>query len=208
MSNKTKTRQNQALNGKDHDYVDTETIENAFVNKKNEQNAVVDNRKTKPVETAQPKRTSFFQFLEGRDSRENIVFEPLIQNPYNLSYTCLLIPRFPNHYLIGDIVMGLNDRMTQISVAYGWRLDYISIKSDYLQWVLSVPPATSTGRFINLVRQQTSSYIFEDFPRFKRVNPSGDFWAPGYLINAGSQPHPQDAIKQFIKETRRQQGLY
>jgi len=40
----------------------------------------------------------------------------------------------------------------------------------------------------------------------KKENPSGDFWAPGYLIMGGSQPHPSQLVKDYIKQTRERQG--
>jgi hypothetical protein len=40
----------------------------------------------------------------------------------------------------------------------------------------------------------------------KKENPSGDFWAPGYLIMGGTQPHPPQLVKDYIKRTRSQQG--
>jgi hypothetical protein len=60
---------------------------------------------------------------------------------------------------------------------------------------------------MRMVRQHTSEKIFEDFPRFKNDNPSGDFWAPGYLIMGGSQPAPAQMIKDFIIQTRQRQGI-
>jgi hypothetical protein len=60
---------------------------------------------------------------------------------------------------------------------------------------------------MRIMRQQVSVKIFEDFPRFKKENPSGDFWAPGYLIMGGSHPPPVQIIKEFIAQTRQRQGL-
>lgn len=139
---------------------------------------------------------------------EHIVFEPLDQNPYDLSYTCLLIPRFSSHFLIGDLADRLPGWMQQICISFGWRLEFINVKPDYLQWIMGVPPATSTAYFMKAIRQQTSLFIFEEFPRIKRENVSNDFWAPGYLIYFGAQPHPVDVIRRFIQQTRQQQGIH
>jgi hypothetical protein len=60
---------------------------------------------------------------------------------------------------------------------------------------------------MRILRQHTSDKIFASFPRYKKENPSGDFWAPGYLIMGGSQPPPAQLIKDFINETRQRQGI-
>jgi hypothetical protein len=59
---------------------------------------------------------------------------------------------------------------------------------------------------MRIVRQQTSEKIFAEFTRLKKENPSGDFWAPGYLIMGGAQPHPSQLVKDYIKQTRSRQG--
>jgi REP element-mobilizing transposase RayT len=135
-----------------------------------------------------------------------MMLEPISPGLYNLTYACLLVPRFSNHYLTGDIADRLSEWLPQICVAFGWRLEYLAVRPEYIQWVLNVPPATSPGYLMRIVRQQTSEKIFAEFVRMKKENPSGDFWAPGYLIMGGSQPHPPQLVKDYIKQTRTRQG--
>jgi REP element-mobilizing transposase RayT/ActR/RegA family two-component response regulator len=136
-----------------------------------------------------------------------IVLEPVSPSVYNLTYDCLFIPRFTTHYLTGDLADRLSDWLQQICVAFGWRLEYISVRPDYLQWIVNVSPVTSPAYLMRILRQQTSEKIFDEFPRFKKENPSGDFWAPGYLIMVGSQPAPAQLIKDFTAQTRQRQGI-
>lgn len=136
-----------------------------------------------------------------------IVLEPVSPALYNLSYACLLIPRFDRHYLAGDLADRVANWMQDVCIAYGWRLEHIAVRPEYLQWIANVPPTVSPGFIMRIVRQQISSRIFSDFPRFAKENPSGDFWAPGYLIMGGPQPHPSKLIKDFIQQTRQRQGI-
>lgn len=145
---------------------------------------------------------------ETSDLDENpVVLENLEQHPYEVSFACLLLPRFPSHYLMGDVVDCLLKLMKQISVSFGWRLDFVDIKPDYMQWVVQVPPSTSPTQVIHIFRTHTSVQIFENFPRFKHENLSEDFWAPGYLVYWGSQTHSIEVIKRFTRQARRQQGI-
>jgi len=136
-----------------------------------------------------------------------IVLEPVSASVYNLDYACLLVPRFTHHYLTGDLSDHLTEWTPQICIAFGWRLEYISVRPEYLLWIVNVPPATSPGYLMRILRQNTSEKIFTEFSRFKKENPSGDFWAPGYLIMGGSQPPPAYLIKDFITQTRQRQGF-
>ena len=136
-----------------------------------------------------------------------ILLEPASPAMADLAYACLLVPRFDSHHLVGDAADRLTEWVPQVCVAFGWRLEHISVRPDYLQWVARVPPSTAPGHVMRVVRQQTSDRLFNEFPRFKKDNPSGDFWAPGYLIMGSSQPHPQQLVRSFIKQTREHQGL-
>jgi REP element-mobilizing transposase RayT len=141
------------------------------------------------------------------EGSERIVVEPVNAGVYNLTYACLFVPRFSSHYLTGDIADLLSEWIPNICVAFGWRLEYLAVRPEYLQWVVNVPPATSPGYLMRIMRQQTSEKIFVEFVRLKKENPSGDFWAPGYLIMGGAKPHPPQLVKDYIKQIRQRQGI-
>ena len=167
-----------------------------------------DTRKSKARRTDSSSET--IQDTSRRSKTEvarKIVLEPVSPAVYNLDYACLLVPRFPHHHMTGDLLDRLGEWVPQICIAFGLRLEYISVRPDYLQWIVNVPPATSPAYLMRVLRQHTSENIFAEFPRFKKDNPSGDFWAPGYLIMGGSQPPPAQLIKDFIAQTRQRQGF-
>lgn len=124
-----------------------------------------------------------------------------------LNYACLLIPRLTTHYMTGDVADHLSVWIPEMCLAFGWRLEYLAVRPEYLQWVVNVMPNTSPGYVMRVMRLQTSERIFEEFPRLKRENPSGDFWAPGYLILSSLQPHPPQLVKDYIQQIRRRQGI-
>jgi REP element-mobilizing transposase RayT len=134
------------------------------------------------------------------------VFEPVSTNPYNISYTCLVIPRFGSHYLAGDLACILPHWMQQICISFGWRLGFLTVDREYLEWGIHVPPTIPPSYFTRIIRQQTSLQIFSDFPRIRRENLSNDFWAMGYLVTIGTLPYPPVVVQQFIRQIREQQG--
>lgn len=121
-----------------------------------------------------------------------------------LAYTCILLPRFSEHFLTGELAAQLGQWLPELCVAFGWRLEGIAIRPEYLQWTLRVPPAVSPGALVRTLRQQTSQRVFHAFPHLK--NPAEDFWAPGYLIVSGAQPPAADLLREYMEQTRRRQG--
>jgi REP element-mobilizing transposase RayT/DNA-binding NarL/FixJ family response regulator len=140
-------------------------------------------------------------------AERRIALEPISAGLYHLTYACLLVPRFSAHYLTGDLAERLSEWLPTICVAFGWRLEFLAVRPEYLQWVVNVQPNTSPGSLMRIMREQTSDKIFNDIPRLKKENPSGDFWAPGYLIMGGSQPHPPQLVRDYIKQARERQGV-
>jgi DNA-binding NarL/FixJ family response regulator/REP element-mobilizing transposase RayT len=123
-----------------------------------------------------------------------------------LNYTCVLVPRLPQHYLTGELADRMAVWVQHLCLAFGWRLEGISIRPEYLQWTVQVAPAISPGNLVRIVRQRTSLQIFGHYPHLAEENPSGDFWANGYLIVSGAQPPSAQLLRDYIAQTRKRQG--
>jgi len=132
--------------------------------------------------------------------------EPDTPTLHNLTYASVLVPRLPQHHLVGDLATFLTRWVTQISVAFGWRLEHLAIRPDYLNWIAVVPPNSSPGMMVHNVRQESSKHIFSQFPQMERDNPSGEFWASGYLIVNGRDPFSRQMVQEFIGSIRTRQG--
>jgi REP element-mobilizing transposase RayT len=159
-----------------------------------------------PVAKPAPGDLSVTRESPTTEAARKLVVEPTTAGLYHLTYACLLVPRFSAHYITGDLADQVSEWLPNICIAFGWRLEYLSVRPEYLQWVVNVQPNTSPGYLMRIMRQQTSEKIFSEFPRMKKENPSGDFWAPGYLIMGGTQPHPQQLVRDYIRQTRQRQG--
>ncbi len=134
-------------------------------------------------------------------------FFPETPGFHNLTYACVLLPRFPQHHLAGDVAQCLTEWVAEICLAFGWRLQHLDVRPPYLHWVVVVPPSVSPGTMVHTMREHLSQRVFVEFPRFAKMNPSGDFWAPGSLIVNGVDPLAQHLIMDYLDKTRRRQGV-
>ena len=124
-----------------------------------------------------------------------------------LAYAACLIPRLPSHYLNGEIAAQLAAWLPEVCLAFGWRLLGVQVRPDTCQWVVQLSPTVPPAQMIRAVRQILSQRLFDHFGRLALENPSGDFWAPGYLVISGTQMPSQNLVRMFVLQTRRQQGL-
>lgn len=123
-----------------------------------------------------------------------------------LSYAYVLTPRLPEHRLEGDLAEKLAAWLPQLCVAFAWRLEHLSIQPGFIQWMVSLPAETAPERVVHMLETHLSERVFEEFTRLKRDNPSGQFFAPGFLIMNGSLPTDAQ-VTDFIKHTRTRQGI-
>ena len=159
-----------------------------------------------PVPNPDVKREEAQVAAEGGDEAAALETAPP-QYLSELSFVCVLIPRFSDHYLIGDITDHLAAWMKEICISYGWRLDAIAIRPGYMQWIIRVPLSVNPAQCMRITRRHTSERIFEEFPRFKHKNMSGEFWAPGNFVVAGNQYQTLEDVDAWILQTRRNQGI-
>jgi REP element-mobilizing transposase RayT/DNA-binding NarL/FixJ family response regulator len=124
----------------------------------------------------------------------------------DLQYSFVFVPRLPSHQLDGDLGDKLGEWLPQLCIAFAWRLESISIQPNFMQWTVSLPADIPVDSVAQTLDKYLSERVFEEFPKLRRDNPSGQFWAPTVLIlNASSVPAA--SITEFIQETRARQGL-
>jgi REP element-mobilizing transposase RayT len=122
-----------------------------------------------------------------------------------LTYACVLAPKLPQHHLVGELASFLNRCVIQVGKAFGWQLKHLAIRPNYLHWVISIPPGSSPGYMVRIMRDHTSHRVFTQFPLFTQDNLTGDFWASGYLIVNGKYPLSHQLVEDFINKIRRRQ---
>lgn len=116
--------------------------------------------------------------------------------------TFYLVPRIPHHYLLGELAHRLRKWMPKICEAYQWKLLLISVRPDYLKWTLQDFKDSQSQDMLNVIRTQTSDYIFTDFPGLRIENPSGDYWSPSYLMDKENRYFSTQSLMSFVSKTR------
>ncbi len=133
--------------------------------------------------------------------------EPAASAMADLIYTFVVIPRIPLHHLDGELEKQLSQWVPDLCIAFGWKLMRLQIRPEYILISTQVLPGVSPASVVRILRVKTSYRIFETHPRFRAQNPSGDFWAPGYLALSGVQMPDEELIADYMQQTRTRQGI-
>jgi REP element-mobilizing transposase RayT/CheY-like chemotaxis protein len=145
--------------------------------------------------------------LNPSEAFQNSGFQPISSALTMLSYTFVVIPRMSHHHLTGDLAARLSEWMVWLAQAFDWHMEHLSIRPDYVLWSLRAEPEIAPATIILQVRQQTTKRIYDEFTQIEKDNPSGDFWAPGYLVASGLQSLTVPVINEFIRRIRQRQGV-
>jgi CheY-like chemotaxis protein/REP element-mobilizing transposase RayT len=160
----------------------------------------------------EPKPSSHLPFLEQETPQPEKVIElepiNLVQQEpkYHLPFTAILLPRFPHHRLTGSLADQLENWLKDLCVAWGWRVDHIDLRSEFLRFTISLSPDVAPAQAVQNLAKNLSGKILDAFPNLKDDLPSGQFWTKSYLLTAGSDVG-KDRLALFIETTRKEQGL-
>ena len=122
------------------------------------------------------------------------------------TYTCVIVPRSPLIHLTGNLTEMLSQWVPQLCHSFGWRLNAVTVRSEYLQWTVTMAPSVSPSDMIRILREHTSQRIFENLPRLKPRNPAEEFWANGYLIVNGVEPPAPEVLRDYISQVHKRLG--
>ena len=146
------------------------------------------------------KETSEEQLLFDIKENQKDILTALAATVFNTTF--YLVPRFKEHYLLGDLAQSLRLWMPEISEIYGWELDHLSIRPDYLKWTLLDFPECLTLKTLSVIRNWTSKRIFENFPALQVDQNITDFWSPGYLVDTQDQDYPTQVLIAHVSRNR------
>lgn len=126
--------------------------------------------------------------IEDEATRPHVAHEDREFEQIKLSdITFYLVPHQDKHYLLGELAQRLRDWFPGICETYGWQLDHLSVRPDYIKWRLHDFPDALIHEMLEIVRARTSERIFRVFPNLRQGNPTKDFWSPGYLVDRQNQ---------------------
>jgi REP element-mobilizing transposase RayT len=138
--------------------------------------------------------------------REVIVQVPHAAANAPLLFSLVLVPRFPEHRLMGGLVEPLRSWIQRLCLAWDWRAEHVDIRPDRLVMMLTLDPDVAPAQAVQRLREGLAARILQTFPHLAADLPSGRFWASPFLLTSGPMPAEAE-ILEFIQETRRTQGF-
>ncbi|RKY91904.1 IS200/IS605 family transposase [candidate division KSB1 bacterium] len=103
---------------------------------------------------------------------------------YCCEYHIVWVPKYRFRILSGVIKELLDEWIRQISEWKGVEIIELTICTDHIHLVASIPPKLSISDYIGILKGKTAIKIFKSFPGLKlRPYWGNHFWARGYFVS-------------------------
>jgi len=116
--------------------------------------------------------------------------------------TFYLVPGQDSHEILGDLAQKLRNWLPEICSRYGWQLAFFSVRPDYIRWTLHDFPEVLTREMLKIIRTETSTRLFADYPELKQEIADGDYWSQGYLMDTQNREFSTQALLAYVSKAR------
>jgi len=117
---------------------------------------------------------------------------------YKCDYHIVFTPKYRFRILTGEIEAAMEQDIRQVCSWKEVEIDEMSIQSDHVHMVVSIPPRLSVSDFMGILKGKTAIRIFKSHPNLKKKPYWGNhFWARGYFVNTVGIN--EEMIRRYVK---------
>jgi len=112
--------------------------------------------------------------------------------------TLVFTPKYRFRILTGEIAAAMEQDIRQICSWKEVEVDEMSIQSDHVHMIVSIPPRLSVSDFMGVLKGKTAIRMFKSHPGLKKKPYWGNhFWARGYFVNTVGIN--EEMIRRYVK---------
>lgn len=118
---------------------------------------------------------------------------------YDTKYHLVWVPKYRKNILTEELAKRIKEMFLEISQQYEFEIDTQEIMDDHVHLFLSFPPRYSISQVVQILKCQSASKVFEEFPLIKRELWGGELWNDGYFARTVGDKVTADVIRKYIK---------
>jgi len=112
------------------------------------------------------------------------------------TYTVAMVPRLESTILHRQLAGILNQTMSRLCLAFNWKLDNLTIRPTYMQWMVTIPVSIAPEDMVNIVKKETTQEIKKS--GFVESATEEEFWASESMSAPGKDFIPSIHWQNFI----------
>ena len=118
---------------------------------------------------------------------------------YDCKYHLIWCPK--RRKTIGDAGMRewIAGVMRRVAEEYEWQIDELAVDEDHIHIFLSFPPRHSISQVVGIMKSQSASRAFRQFPWLREQFWSGELWEDGYGVRTVGDRVTTELIRRYIR---------
>ncbi len=118
---------------------------------------------------------------------------------YDTKYHLVWVPKYRKNIFTEKLAKRVKEMFQEISQQYDFEIDIQEVMSDHVHLFLSFPPRYSISQVVQILKCQSASKVFKEFPLIKRELWGGELWNDGYFARTVGDKVTADVIRKYIK---------
>lgn len=125
-------------------------------------------------------------------------YRKLSHTVYQCNYHIVFVPKYRYRILEGKVKEIVEQKMRQICDWYDVEIDEMSIQSDHVHLMISLPPKISVSEFMGILKGKSAIHLFKTKRKLKEKPYWGNhFWARGYFVTTVGID--EEVIRKYIQ---------
>ena len=117
---------------------------------------------------------------------------------YKCDYHIVWVPKYRFRILKGEVKQLIEEDIRMLCEWKGCEIQEMSIQSDHVHLVVSVPPRISISKLMGVLKGKLAIKLFKSYPKMKKKPYWGNhFWARGYFVSTVGID--EELIKRYVK---------
>ncbi len=119
---------------------------------------------------------------------------------YNLNFRIVWITKYRKPVLYGPEALRIQEIIRIL--CHTLKVEILkgsSIKRDYVELYVSVPPSLSISKLMQMLKGKTANVLLRESVRFQKIFLSGSLWATGYYVTTVINHTDSTKIEEYIE---------
>ena len=119
---------------------------------------------------------------------------------YEAKYHLVWCPKYRKRVLVDDIRERVKQLIYEIAEQFDFEIDKCEVAEEHIHLLISFPPRYSIARVVGIIKGISSSKIFEEYPKLKKMLWGGHLWEQGYFVRTVGEKITDAVIRRYIQK--------